>query len=109
MYNHDIEMEFGTEKCAIVPMKGRKRKITERIELLNQERIRTLGQKENYKYLGILEVNTIKQVEIEEKNMKWIIQKNENTSRNQAVQQKSNQRSKLLEVFLVRYTVSFLK
>ena len=29
--------------------------------LPNQESIRTLGEKENYKYLGILEVDIIKQ------------------------------------------------
>ena len=29
--------------------------VTEGIELPNQERIRMLGEKENYKYLGILE------------------------------------------------------
>ena len=43
------------------------RESTEGIEMSNQERIRSLGGKETYKYLGILEVNTIKQVEIKEK------------------------------------------
>ena len=33
--------------------------ITERTELPNQERIRTHREKENYKYLGILEADTI--------------------------------------------------
>ena len=37
-----------------------KKKIMEEIELLNQERIRTFGEKENYNYLGLLEVDTIK-------------------------------------------------
>ena len=37
-----------------------KRQTMEGIELPNQERIRTFGEKENYKYLGILEVDTIK-------------------------------------------------
>ena len=32
----------------------------EEIELSNQERIRTLGEKENYKYLEILEVDTVR-------------------------------------------------
>ena len=41
-------------------MSGGKRQITEGIELTNQERIRTLGEKESNKYLGILEVNIIK-------------------------------------------------
>ena len=40
------------------------------IELPNQEIIGTLREKENYKYLGILEVDTIKQAEMEEKREK---------------------------------------
>ena len=39
----------------------------EKCKKINQERIRTLGKKENYKYLAILEVVTIRQVEIKEK------------------------------------------
>ena len=57
-------MEFDIEKCVMNVMKIRKWQITEGIELPNQERIRTFGEKENYKYLGILEADTIKQVEI---------------------------------------------
>ena len=41
-------MEFGIENCAMLIMKSRKRQITERIELPNQERIRFLREKENY-------------------------------------------------------------
>ena len=41
--------------------------IMEGIEMSNQERIRTLGEKENYKYLGILDADTIQQVEMKEK------------------------------------------
>ena len=33
----------------------------EGIEVVNQEKTRTLGGKEKYKYLGILEADTIKQ------------------------------------------------
>ena len=40
-------------------MKGRKRHITDVMELPNQEKIRTLKDKENYKYLCILEAETI--------------------------------------------------
>ena len=40
--------------------------MTEGIELSNQENIRTLGEKETYKFLGILEAGNIKQVEIKE-------------------------------------------
>ena len=41
--------------------------MTEGIEIANFKNIRTLGEKETYKYLGILEANTIKQVEMKEK------------------------------------------
>ena len=40
-------MKFGIEKCAMFLIKSEKREITEGIELLNQERIRMLGEKEN--------------------------------------------------------------
>ena len=48
-------------------MRSWKRHMTERIELLNQEKIRMLGEKETYKYLGILKVDTIKQGKMKEK------------------------------------------
>ena len=35
--------------------------MTEGIELLNQEEIRTLGEKENYRHFPILEADTTKQ------------------------------------------------
>ena len=38
-------MEFGVEKCVILIMKTENRKITKTIELPNQERIRTFGEK----------------------------------------------------------------
>ena len=41
--------------------------MTEGIGLSNRKKIRTLGEKENYKYLGILEADSIKQVEMKEK------------------------------------------
>ena len=41
-------------------MKSGKQQMTEGMELPNQEKIKTLGEKETYKYLGILEGDTIK-------------------------------------------------
>ena len=49
-------------------MRSGKRHLTDRMELPNQDMIRTLGEKEMYKYLGILEDDTTKQVEMKEKN-----------------------------------------
>ncbi len=39
----------------------------EGIEMPNQERIRTLEEKENYKYLGILERDDIKETKMKKK------------------------------------------
>ena len=46
IYSQDIRMEFGIEKYVIPRMKSRSQ-ITEEIELLNQERVRTLREKES--------------------------------------------------------------
>ena len=51
-------------------MKNGKRHLTDGIELPNQNKIRTLAENETYKYLGILEADTIKQVEMKEKIQK---------------------------------------
>ena len=67
IYSQDVGGEFGIEKCAMLIMKSWKQHMTDRIELSNQEKIRTLGEKETYKYLGILEADTIKQMEMKEK------------------------------------------
>ena len=40
------------------------------MELPNQDKIRTLGEKEKYKHLGILKADTIKQVEMKKKIQK---------------------------------------
>ena len=42
----NIGMEFGIEKCAMLIIKSRKRQMRYGIELPNQEKIRTLGEKE---------------------------------------------------------------
>ena len=44
-------MESDIEKFAMLIMKSGITKVTERKELQNRERIRTLGEKENYLYL----------------------------------------------------------
>ena len=69
IYSHDIGMEFGIEKYTILKMKSRKRQITDGMKLPNQGKIRTLGEKEKVKYLGILEADSLKHAEME-KNLK---------------------------------------
>ena len=81
-YNKDTKMEFGIEKCTILVMKSGKRCITDGMELPNQEKLRTLLEKGTYKYLGILEADNIKQVEMKERNLKKSISEEpENYSR----------------------------
>ena len=63
-------MEFGIEKCAMLVMKSGKRHRTDGIELTNQDNIRTLGENDTNKYLGILEADTIKQVQMKDKIQK---------------------------------------
>ncbi len=54
-----------------------------RNRIIKSRRIRTLKEKEIYKYLGILKVDTIKQVEMGKKG-KRVSQENEKTIRNQS-------------------------
>ena len=61
-------MEFGIEKAALLVIKSGKRFLTYGMELPNQDKVRKLRENETYKYLGILEADTIKQVEMKEKN-----------------------------------------
>ena len=67
IYSQDLGMEFGIEKCTLRVMKNGKQHLTDGIELPNHDRIRTLTENETYKYLGILEADTIKQVEMKDK------------------------------------------
>ena len=60
-------MEFGIEKCTMLVMKSGKRHMTEEMEQPNLDKIRTLGENETNKYLGILEADTIKQVQMKNK------------------------------------------
>ena len=70
IYSQDIGMEFGIEKCALLVIKSGKRHLTDGIELPNKDKIRTLAENETYKYLGILEADTIEQVEMKNKIQK---------------------------------------
>ena len=67
IYSQGIGMEFGIEKCAMLIMKSGKRHMTDGMELPNHDKLRTLEENETYKYLGILEADTIKQVEMKDK------------------------------------------
>ena len=60
IYSQDIRVKTDTEKVWHALMKSGKQQITKGIEVPNQEKIRTFGEKETYKYLGILEADAIK-------------------------------------------------
>ena len=60
-------MEFTIEKCTILLMKSGKQHRTEGTEQPNKNKIKTLEEKKIYKYLGIVEVETIKHSEMKEK------------------------------------------
>ena len=96
IYSQDIGIGFGWEKCAMLVMKSEKRGMTEGIKVPNQEKLRTLEEKKTYKYLGILEADTIKQVEIKEKKLKRISPENQKTTRDQTRLQEPYQRNKYL-------------
>ena len=67
IYSQEIGMGFGLEKCAMLVMKSVKRHLTDGMELPSQDKIITLRENETYKYLGNLEADTIKQVEMKDK------------------------------------------
>ena len=76
IYSRDKGMEFGIEKCAMLVMKSGKRQLTDGMELPNKDKIKTLAENGTYKYVGILETDTIKQAEMKEKNSERISQEN---------------------------------
>ena len=66
---------IGIEKCAMLVMKSGKRYMTDGMELPNQDSIRTFGENETYKYLRILEADTIKQAEMKDKIQKEYVRR----------------------------------
>ena len=69
MYSQDIGMEFGIEKWPKLQRKSGKRYLIDGMELPNQDKFKTFGEKNTLKYLELLETDTIKQ-EMKEKNKK---------------------------------------
>ena len=60
IYSQNIGIVFGIEKYAMLIRKSCKRHLADEMELPNQDKIRTLREKEIYKYVGILESEAIK-------------------------------------------------
>ena len=96
IYSQDIGMEFGNEKCAMLVMKSSKRHMTDGMEQPNQDKIRTLGENETYKYLGILEADTIKQVEMKNRILKECLRRTRTQLGDKTLKLKPHQRNKYL-------------
>ena len=65
MFSKDIKMEFGLDKCAVIHM--------ERGKIVDSpcvKEIPLLSAEDNYKYLGILQANSILHKEVKEKTKK---------------------------------------
>ena len=60
IFSHDIGMEFGISKCAVLIMNRGKLCTCEGIVLSDKQVIRGLQQDDGYKYLGILEADDMK-------------------------------------------------
>ena len=65
-FNEDIGMEFGLKKCGVVILKKGKLAKFDGIHLSNQEIMKEVDEN-GYAYLGILELDEIKQHEMKNK------------------------------------------
>ena len=90
-------------------MKSGKWHKTDGIELLNQNKMRTLAENETYKYLGILEADTIKQVERKNKIQKEYLWRTRKLLETKLSSRNIIEGINTWAVPLVRYSGPFLK
>ena len=109
IYCQYIGMEFGIGKCAMLVMKSGKRHRTDGIELPNQDKIRTLGGNETYKYLGILAADTIKQVQMKDKIQKEYLRRTRRLLETKLSSRNLIKGINTWAVTLVRHSGPFLK
>ena len=109
IYSLDLGMEFGIQKCAMLVVKRGKRYTTDGIELPNHDKIRTLGEEETDKYLGILEADTIKQVEMKDKIRKEYLRRTRKLLATKLSSRNLIKRINTWAVPLVTYYRPFLK
>ena len=102
-------MEFYIEKCAMLVMKSGKWHMTDRMELPNHDKIRTVRENETYKYLGILEADTIKQVEMKDKIRKEYLRRTRKLPETKLSCENLIKGINTWAVPLVRYSGPFLK
>ena len=109
MYMDDIKLFAKNERELETLIHEKWQTTYDGLELPNHDKIRTLGENETYKYLGILEADTIKQV-----LMKDTIRKEYFRRRRQLLETKLSSRTLIkgintCVVLLVRYSGPFLK
>ena len=109
IYSQDIGMKFGIEKCVMLVMKSGKRHMTDGMELPNNDKIRTLGENETYKYLGILEADTIKPVEMKDKIRKEYLRRNRKLPETKLSSRNLIKGINTWAMLLVRYLGPFFK
>ena len=102
-------MDFGIEKCAMLVMKSSKRHLTDGMELSNQDKIRKFGEKETYKYLGILETDAIRRVEMKEEIKKEYLRRTRKLLRSKLSSRNLIKEINIWAVHLVRYSEPFFK
>ena len=107
IYSQDIGIEFGIEKCAMLVMKSGKRHTTDGIELPNKDKIRMLG--ETNTYLGILEADTIKQVQMKDKIQKQYLRRTRKLLETKLSCRHLIKGTNTWAVLLVRYSGPILK
>ena len=89
--------------------KSGKRHMTDGMELPNHDKIRTLGENETYKYLGILEADTIKRVEMKDKIRKEYLRRTRKLPETKLSRRNLMKGINTWTVPLVRYSGPFLK
>ena len=109
IYSVYIGMEFGIEKCAMLVMKSGKQYLPDGMELLNQDKLRILAENETYKYLGILEADTIKRVQMKDKIQKEYLRRTKKLHETKLSCRNLIKGINTWAVLLVRYSGSFLK
>ena len=83
--------------------------LTHGMELPNKDKIKTLAENETYKYLGILEADTIKQVEMKDKIQKEYLRRTRKLPQTKLSCRKLIKVINTWAVPLVRYSGPFLK
>ena len=93
----------------MIVIRNGKRQLTDGMELPNQDKIKTLAENETYKYLGILEADTIKQMEMKEKIQKEYLRRTRKLLEIKRSCRNLNKGINTWAVSLVRYSGPFLK